>query len=242
VKEVVRRPCGTGGRPGPKTSTIAAIQASDCIRGVATGPPTSRPRRACTKMVIGLTLAKACSQPGMVSTGTNTPLAKTSGKIHMPLAACVDSGSRMVSPTNAEMQQNASPIRTTRPRPTTASAAVPWKRKPTSTPTTVMSRTWNTVLTVSEATLPASTAERAMGNDRTAANRRRRRLGQPRPLPGTARPLCRRGQRQGQRPARRRFLADPLPCRLGQDQPGARLERADPCQDGAGQGAPARRP
>jgi hypothetical protein len=145
---------------------MPAIQASDCSSGVATGPPLLRPRRASTQMVMGLTLANACSQPGMVATGTNTPLAKTSGKIQMPLAAWADSGSRMVSPMNAAMQENASPISTSRASPTSAPATVPWKRKPTSTPTAVISSTWNSVLTVLELTLPASTAERAMGRER----------------------------------------------------------------------------
>jgi hypothetical protein len=37
--------------------------------------------------------------------------------------------------------------------------------KPTSSATIVMSRTWNTIATVSAAVRPASTAERAIGND-----------------------------------------------------------------------------
>ncbi len=102
----------------------------------------------------------------MVSTGTNTPLAKTSGKIQMPLAAWADSGSRISSPTNAAMQEKASPTSTSRPSPTTAPGTVPWKRNPTSTPTTVISSTWNTMLVVDEATRPTSTAERAIGSDR----------------------------------------------------------------------------
>src|SRR4029450_2508198 len=64
---------------GAATAAIAAAQARAPRAGVATSPPTSRPRTASTSGVAGLTPPQACIQPGMVSTGTKALEAKVSG-------------------------------------------------------------------------------------------------------------------------------------------------------------------
>ena len=57
----------------------------------------------------GLTFANVCSQSGMLATGTNTELAKTSGKITTKPADCAASAPRTVSATKAKIQLSAKP-------------------------------------------------------------------------------------------------------------------------------------
>src|SRR5213080_4105117 len=59
--------------------------------------------------VTGLIVANACSQSGMVETGTITELAKTRGKITTNPADCAASAPRTVSATKAKIQLSASP-------------------------------------------------------------------------------------------------------------------------------------
>src|ERR1700726_2541376 len=59
--------------------------------------------------VTGLTFAKACSQPGMLVTGTKTELANTSGKMTTKPADCAASAPRTVSATKAKIQLSANP-------------------------------------------------------------------------------------------------------------------------------------
>jgi hypothetical protein len=56
---------------GPAAASRPPIQKTACDTAVAVGPPRHNARSASTVTVIGLTFAKACSQPGNVATGTN---------------------------------------------------------------------------------------------------------------------------------------------------------------------------
>ena len=62
------------GRPssasGTNTTSSPAIHTRVQMRFSATGPPTISPRTVLTRWVIGLTLTKACIQPGSVDVGT----------------------------------------------------------------------------------------------------------------------------------------------------------------------------
>ena len=62
--------------------------------GRAVGPPRHRARRAPVMTVMGLALAKACSQPGMVATGTRAELVKNKMTTGNRPASPADSGSR----------------------------------------------------------------------------------------------------------------------------------------------------
>src|SRR5579859_5370283 len=74
------------------------------------GVPKSASERAASAVTVtGLILAKACSQCGMVETGTNTELAKTSGKITTNPAVWAASAPRTVSATRAKIQLSAKP-------------------------------------------------------------------------------------------------------------------------------------
>src|SRR5689334_9828738 len=68
-----------------------------------------RDRAALAVSVTGLASAKPCSQLGMLDTGTNTELAKTSGNRTTNPADCAASALRVVSPTKAKIQLSARP-------------------------------------------------------------------------------------------------------------------------------------
>jgi hypothetical protein len=70
---------------GAKTAVIAMLQAMECHAGVATGPPSIRPRLAAVSAVTGLTRTQACSQPGRVLAWMNTVLPNASGNMTMKL-------------------------------------------------------------------------------------------------------------------------------------------------------------
>src|SRR5260370_35210136 len=73
-------------------------------------PPTSAYDRAVSAVsVTGLTLATACSQPGMLATGTKTELANTRGKMTTKPADCPASAPRTVSATKAKIHLTANP-------------------------------------------------------------------------------------------------------------------------------------
>jgi hypothetical protein len=59
--------------------------------------------------VIGLTFAKACSQPGNVATGTNMELVKITGMTARSPPMPADSASRTTSPSSAKIQEKATP-------------------------------------------------------------------------------------------------------------------------------------
>src|SRR6185312_16913571 len=69
----------------------------------------ARERAAFAVRVTGLTFANACSQLGMLETGTNTELANTSGNRTTKPADCAASALRTVSATNAKIQLSARP-------------------------------------------------------------------------------------------------------------------------------------
>jgi hypothetical protein len=117
-------------------------------------------------MVTGLILANHCSQSGKVATGTNTELAKTSGKITTNPAVCAVSAPRTVSATKAKIQLSAKPKAATTATHPTAAAAPPRKRNPTRYPTAIISPMTRMLRTRSATVRPASTAERAIGMDR----------------------------------------------------------------------------
>src|SRR6478672_1382057 len=82
----------------------AAVAASDA------GVPKSASARAVLAVTVtGLIVANACSQCGKVATGTNTELAKTSGKITTNPAVWAASAPRTVSATKAKIQLRAKP-------------------------------------------------------------------------------------------------------------------------------------
>src|SRR6266576_61884 len=65
-------------------------------------PKRANERAALAVTVTGLIFANACSQSGKVETGTNTELAKTSGKITTNPAVCAVPAPRTVSATKAK--------------------------------------------------------------------------------------------------------------------------------------------
>src|SRR3979411_2981283 len=74
------------------------------------GVPRSASERAASAVTVtGLIFANACSQCGMVETGTNTELAKTSGKITTKPAVCAASAPRAVGPRKGKTQLGAKP-------------------------------------------------------------------------------------------------------------------------------------
>src|SRR5882724_5381157 len=82
----------------------AAAAASDAVV-----PKSASERAASAVTVTGLIFANACSQSGKVETGTNTELAKTSGKITTNPAVWAASAPRTVSATKAKIQLRAKP-------------------------------------------------------------------------------------------------------------------------------------
>ena len=58
-----------------------------------------------TRCEIGLTLTKACSQPGIVSVGTKVLLPKLSGSTIRNMMPCTAPEVRATIPTNTEIQQ-----------------------------------------------------------------------------------------------------------------------------------------
>src|SRR5260370_29368906 len=94
-------------------------------------PKSASERAASAVTVTGLIVANACSQCGMVETGTNTELAKTSGKITTNPAVCAASAPRTVSAPKAQIQLRAKPKAATTAMQAAAPAAPPWKQNPT---------------------------------------------------------------------------------------------------------------
>src|SRR5206468_8205603 len=100
------------------------------------GVPKSASERAASAVTVtGLIVANAWSQCGMVETGTNTELAKTSGKITTNPAVWAASAPRTVSATKAKIQLRAKPKAATTATHATAPATPPRKRNPTRYPT-----------------------------------------------------------------------------------------------------------
>src|SRR5215217_7047335 len=120
---------------GANTAVRAAVQARVWSTGESTGPPSSRPRRASVATVIGLTSTKGWSQPGIVSGGANTELAKMSGNIQMNPADWAVSGLRTDSPIRAATHDRAMPKPMISTNPARAATGLVVIRKPSTTPT-----------------------------------------------------------------------------------------------------------
>ena len=125
--------------------------------------------------VTGLTLAMACSQSGMLATGTNTELAKTRGKMTTKPADWAASAPLTVSATNAKIQLKARPKAATIATEAIARGIPAWKLKPTAYPTPIISPMIRTLRTRSAVVRPISTAERAIGIERKRSTTPRRR-------------------------------------------------------------------
>src|SRR5260370_663865 len=106
---------------------------------------------------------------GKVETGTNTELAKTSGKITTNPAVCAVSAPRTVSATKAKIQLRAKPKAATTAMHATAPATPPRKRNPTRYPTALISPMMRTLRTAAATVRPGSTAEQATGIERIRA-------------------------------------------------------------------------
>src|ERR1700759_4994880 len=92
-----------------KTARRPKIQASVPPSELGTPGWSANERAVLAVSVTGLSLAKLCSQLGMLETGTNTELAKTSGKITTKPADWAASAPFTVSATKAKIQLKASP-------------------------------------------------------------------------------------------------------------------------------------
>ena len=97
----------------------------------ASGRPIESSRSRLATSVTGLLRATACSQSGIVVTGTNAELTNVSGNSHTKPAVCAVSGSFTAMPMFAMIQLIANPKATaatiiTRPQP-----MPPSKRNPT---------------------------------------------------------------------------------------------------------------
>src|ERR1700683_3891496 len=122
-------------------ATMATIHATADSRWPATGPPIVRTRTALTTAVTGWCLANACSQPGIVATGTKADEANTSGASSGNDAACAVSLSGTERPTIATSHDSEYAKASTSATPATISRGVPVGAQPTITPTTHMSST-----------------------------------------------------------------------------------------------------
>lgn len=95
-----------------------------------------RPRDASVRWVIGLTLTKACTQPGMVDSSTNTLLANVSGNSTVMLICMTLSGVCIFRPmivhAHDRLNANTSSSATARSTP----SGPPSGRKPRTTPST----------------------------------------------------------------------------------------------------------
>src|ERR1700749_2410318 len=117
-----------------KTASRPPVHAAAAPSGAGV-PYSANERAASAGTVTGLIFANACSQSGKVATGTNTELAKTSGKITTNPADCAVSAPRTVSATKAKIQLRAKPKAATTATHATAPATPPRKRHPTRYPT-----------------------------------------------------------------------------------------------------------
>jgi hypothetical protein len=145
---------------------IAPIHSSACSAGVATGPPSSRPRHASATTVSGLALTTGCSQPGMRAGEAKIELAKISGISATNQTICTASGLRIISAVPALMKANEMPKATTSASPATPPANPPPKRNPTPRPTATISATVSSIRAVSDRIRAMRYPERAIGSDR----------------------------------------------------------------------------
>src|SRR3989344_866198 len=129
---------------------MPTIQSKDCHRLLPSGRSSDSERTASTVTVIGLCLAKACSQEGILGTGTKIELANTKGNTQTKPATCAVSISFTSRPIVAEIQENANPNSTDNAIAARLSNILPWKRNPMRYPTPVIRQTTNTFRPISE--------------------------------------------------------------------------------------------
>src|SRR5271170_3794126 len=115
-------------------TVIAMLQAMECHAGVATGPPSNRPRLALASAVTGLTLTQACSQPGRVLVWMNTLLPKASGNMTMKLNPCRLCGDFTYRPRSTQIQPTAKPKTNISPIAPSVEMGLVAIRKPSSDP------------------------------------------------------------------------------------------------------------
>src|SRR2546421_8248752 len=115
---------------GMNTASSPRIHAAVAASEPGTPPTSAYDRAVFAVSVTGLALAKACSQSGMVATGTKTELANTSGKMTTKPADCAASAPRTASATRAKIQLSAKPKALTTATDASASSGPVWKRKP----------------------------------------------------------------------------------------------------------------
>jgi hypothetical protein len=116
---------------GANTRVMAAVAMSD----QATGPPAPpvlfiSSRAASARWLMGLTLTKAWSQPGMVRGTTKTSLANESGMSATLAMLMTTAGSRTSRATAAHSQDRESPKATTRATAASTPGAPPWAGNP----------------------------------------------------------------------------------------------------------------
>ena len=119
---------------GAKTAVIAMLQAMECQAGVATGPPSIRPRLALASAVTGLTLTQACSQPGRVLVWMNTLLPNASGNMTMNPNPCRLCGDLTYRPRSTQIQPTAKPKTSISPTAPSAASGLVAIRNPSSDP------------------------------------------------------------------------------------------------------------
>src|SRR6266851_7272116 len=115
---------------GTNRASSPRIQAAVPPSELGTPPTSAYDRAVFAVSVTGLTFAKACSQPGMLDTGTKTELANTRGKMTTKPADCAASAPRTVSATKAKIQLSANPKALTTAMQASALSSPAWKRKP----------------------------------------------------------------------------------------------------------------
>src|SRR5215472_10357768 len=129
---------------GTVTARRAAIHAAAWMAGRVVGPPRHRARSEPVMTVMGLAVAKACSQPGMVATGTRAELVKNKMMTGNRPASPADSGSRTARPSSRLSQENTRPVATANATAARAAAGPAWNRNPITAATPIISPVTNT--------------------------------------------------------------------------------------------------
>src|SRR6478736_6295586 len=109
---------------------MPTIQASEPASELGTPPVSASVRAASAVTVTGEASAIGCSQSGMLETGTNTELAKTSGNSSTNPAVCAVSAPFTTRDTKAKIQLSAKPKAATSRTQPTAGMNPPVNRKP----------------------------------------------------------------------------------------------------------------
>src|SRR5918996_4308270 len=125
-----------------KSAVMTAPQRKASQTSLPAGVSTKSARAASTIVVKGLFSANGCSQPGIVSTGTNADEMKVTGKRIVKPYAFAASGEDAESPMNANTHENAYPRKSSSTSPRKISPKLVEKRKPAAIPTPNMITSW----------------------------------------------------------------------------------------------------